>query len=280
MLTHLIFNFALGSAALIPTDGSTCSDIKKLYTNENPCCGRDPGNDWVNYGSDAVQYAPAFRFNSGSIGLGGYPAWNSKLVEPGYMLPLGVSSCPGAGVIAAALMGVVPHTNHPANMSVYLSPPVQKAFALLSELFVAELRMGKSYNLPAGDSPMPNNTQHPDRWSKDQLSNWIASYKTAVDSLTYDPWECEMCANLSLRSGLVMLAALHVSDVAYLSKPIDEPKSVLFQEDATNPQSASYMLYGQSMPGPYSASFSLNYFNAYYDPSDATTLAAGFNVGF
>ena len=64
MLTHIIFNLALWSAVLIPADGSTCSAIKMLYKNENSYCGRDLGNDCVNYGSDTVHVNTHHFFKS------------------------------------------------------------------------------------------------------------------------------------------------------------------------------------------------------------------------
>ena len=158
---------------------------------------------------------------------------------------------------------------------------------LLSDLFVAELRMGKSYNVLCTQtgcpSPLPVNSNHPDRWSASELSTWIASFKQALDEFRAsdtDPWECDLCdSQITLHDAFVMLAILHVSDVAHLSMPMEEAASPIFSGSypaSQTPLTASQAQYGQATIGEMTSAFVAGYLSK-YSSNDVRTLAAGFN---
>ena len=135
----------------------------------------------------------------------------------------------------------VPHSNRPANITA--SPPVQPYDCSSFPTFLspncawARVRM---YQVEGAPNPVPAISKHTDRGSTHEIITYLSSLKTHLDALDasdMDLWKCNLCdSQISLQDALLMLAALHVSDIATLLNPTTEPPSLIFSGSSPNSQ--------------------------------------------
>ena len=193
-----------------PPQHPTCAAYKEFYTEDVHCCDK-PSSHVVNPRvagvCPSVEYIPladvspfhgfygvSSAFGAGTLGLNG--------VMQNRLFVVAVKQCPGTTFATLLLSKAVQIEDFTIPDAVMQNPTVMKSFCLLSDLFVAEIRLGHDVDIPERISATGGVSERnialvgeradlsANKWSLEDVQVWCAEMKvlhTAMPNYEISP---------------------------------------------------------------------------------------------